>query len=403
VPARDRPDLAAAARRLSTHEAGGLLAAVYEASGQGLDDWKVRNVHQRDDSVSAVYACRATDGHESLVIAHVSRRGVPDGATVLSDGDVDVHVWTFPFDPYLPGLPSATAPARVRELLDEVGGPPGEVSLYTVSYRPSRRAVVEVTVRGDAGGRVLYLKVMGGRDTGRVRARTERLADLHRRLGDVLPVPRLVGSAPHQGIVAMTALGGRTLRSILEHGGTLPEPADIVAVSDELASTDVAADTDPRGFADPVRHVELLAGLVPDRAADVRRIAQVAAGLDGPEVGVHGDLHDGQLLITDGAITGLLDIDGVGMGLLAHDAGSLVAHVEAAGDVRPEVGDLSRTYADELAQLYAERVGMDAVAAGAAAAWIGLATGPFRAQEPGWQDTTRRWIDHADRWLRRSA
>jgi aminoglycoside phosphotransferase (APT) family kinase protein len=70
---------------------------------------------------------------------------------------------------------------------------------------------------------------------------------------------------------------------------------------------------------------------------------------------VHGDLHDAQVLLTDGAITGLLDVDGAGPGLMAEDAGNLVAHLEVLADLHPEVADRALAYADEVATAYAAR------------------------------------------------
>jgi Ser/Thr protein kinase RdoA (MazF antagonist) len=51
-------------------------------------------------------------------------------------------------------------------------------------------------------------------------------------------------------------------------------------------------------------------------------------------------------------VVGVLDVDGAGEGWLAQDAGSLVAHLEAVGEVWPAVDPRVRAYAEEVAGAY---------------------------------------------------
>jgi hypothetical protein len=394
----------AAARRLTDPEAADeLLRAAAEHAGAALSSWRLRNVHHRASrSVSAVYeAMLDVDGQERdvLLVAHVDEKPLPPAAFVLRSGAQQVAVWRFPYDPYLVGLPSAVHRARVRELLDGLGGPPGAVQLRTRSYRPSRRAVVEVTIDGpEASGRVLYLKVLAG-------DRATELADLHRQLERAVPVPSVIGVAAHQGIVALEALGGFTLRSVLLEGGELPDPSGLVELSQRLAATEVRSRRDPARFADPTRHVELLTELVPDLGSRLERAQVEAAPVPGtPRVPVHGDLHDGQVLLDEvGTVTGLLDVDGVGRGFVAQDAGSLVAHVEVVGEVWPEAASRCASYASRLVDAYEPWLGGEALARGAASAWLALATGPHRAQEVDWEERTRHRVRRAEEWLARRA
>lgn len=329
-----------------------------------------------------------------LLVAHADTRPLPEGSFELDDGRERVAVWAFPHDPFLPGLPSAIDPGRVRELLDTLDVPPGEVELATRAYRPTRRAVVEVTIHApESTGRVLYLKLLRP-------GRARRLARVHRQLSEHLPVPRVVGVAREQGIVALEALPGPTLRSVLVGDGPLPDPAELVEISQRLARSGLTSRARPRAFADPTRHAGALAELVPDLAGVVRSIAQAAAELDGDEVPVHGDLHDGQLLVTDGRVSGVLDLDGAGDGLLAHDAGSLVAHLQAVGEKWPQLAERADAYAAAIADAYRPIVGDEALPRAAAGAWLGLATGPYRAQEPDWQEATRARIGRAQAVLR---
>jgi hypothetical protein len=403
--ARERRSTAAelgSARHLTDPVAAGdLLGAAAEHAGATLDRWRLRNVHHRASrSVSAVYEVMLTvDGvsRDVLLVAHVDAKPLPPGTFVLRSGEEQVAVWRFPHDPFLPGLPSAVHRDRVRELLDTLGAVPGAVELRTRSYRPSRRAVVEVTIDGTAqAGRILYLKVLAGR-------RATELADLHEQLEHRVPVPAVIGVAERQGIVALEALGGRTVRAVLVEGGELPDPAALVELSRHLAGADLRSRRDPERFADPTRHVELLSLLLPDLRPRLSRIAAGLTPAGGERVPVHGDLHDGQLLVDPvGNITGLLDIDGVGRGSAAQDAGSLVAHVEVVGEVWPAVAGRCAAYAAEIARAYGRWVGADELARGAATAWLALATGPHRAQDVDWEDRTRARVARAEAWLDRT-
>lgn len=372
-----------------------LLRVATAHAGAELIDTQLRSVHERAGrSLSHVHAATLRTGDRTrdvLLVAHTDARGLPEGAFVLEAEGVRVAVWRFPHDPYLPGLPSAIDVGRVRDLLDDLGAPPGSVTLRTRAYRPARRAVIEVEIAtADGPGRALYLKLLAG-------DRAEELADLHRQLAPHVPVPRVLGTSPSQGLVALEALDGTTLRAALvDPAVPLPSAEDVVALSRRIAASRLTSRRDPTAFADPTRHVDGLLRHVPDLAAEVRRVALAAGRLDGPRVPVHGDLHDGQLLLgPEGAVTGLLDVDGAGPGLVAHDAGNLLAHVEVVGALWPEVADRCVRHAADLRAAYLEVVPDRDLAVATAGAWLSLATGPHRAQEPGWEASTRARIDRA--------
>src|SRR5690606_8732082 len=128
----------------------------------------LRSIHVRPHrSRSHVYEAQlraSGHDHDVLLVAHQAPRRMPDSAFVLERDGAQIAVWRFPNDPFLPGLPSAADPGRVRELLDQLQAPAGEVFVHTRAYRPSRRAVVEVRIEApDVAGRILYLKVLAGR------------------------------------------------------------------------------------------------------------------------------------------------------------------------------------------------------------------------------------------------
>jgi hypothetical protein len=385
---------------LSAADERSLLSAATRAAGARLLTSRVRSIHHRPQrSRSVVHeAVLEVEGQRSqvLLVSHVDLRGYPEGALVLAADGLQVAVWRFPFDPYLPGLPPAISPVRVRELLDQLGAAPGAVTLRTRAYRPTRRAVVEVRIDGPVSGRVLYFKVLP-------LARARSVARRHRQLTAAgLPVPRLVGVAEHQGIVAIEALGGPTLTEALRTEGPLPTPAAILELSQRFAASGVTGSRDPRAFADPVRHVTLLSGLLPHRGEEIAALAQAASEVDAALVGVHGDLHPGQLLLgPDGGVTGVLDVDGAGQGYLAHDAGNLLAHLGATGDLHPPSRGATLAYARDVEAAYTEMVGAEPLARASAAAWLGLATSAHRAQEPSWREQVQQRIDRAAQLLSR--
>lgn len=391
-----------AAPHLTGRGAQEVLEVALGAAGLTLGSWRLDAVHHRvGRSLSALYATKVLDPaghrHDLAVVAHVDVKPVPIGAVEVTVDGIAVWVWRFPGDPFLPGLPSATSTVRVRELLDGLGVAPGEVGLEVLAYRPSRRAVIEVSIDGaKAAGRVLYLKVLVG-------DRAARLATVHRELTAAgVPVPGVVGVAPGQGILAIRALPGATLRGALAGNAPVPPPHALVAVSERIAEVELSAGADPARFADPTRHVAVLRDLVPDLATDLERTAEVARQVGGPRVAVHGDLHEAQLLVQDREVVGVLDVDGAGTGWLAQDAGSLVAHLEAVGEVWPEVDDRVRAYAAEVAGAYTRLLDPRDLARAAAGAWLGLATGPYRAQDRGWERHTRRRIARAVAWASRA-
>ncbi len=398
-----RPDPAAAVRHhLVGPDADEVLGAALGAAGLTLDGWRLDSVHHRvGRSLSVLYAARVLDAdgaaHDLALVAHVDRKPVPPGPVEVTVAGTSVWVWRFPNDPFLPGLPSATSAPRVRELLDQLGVAPGEVGLEIRAYRPSRRAVIEVSIDAPGtAGRVLYLKALAG-------DRASRLGTVHRELDAAgIPVPGLVGVAHEQGLLAIRALGGATLRSVLARGDQPPAPAALVALSERFAAAPLTTGADPTRFADPTRHVQVLAELLPDRRADLEATAATALAVGGPRVPVHGDLHDAQILVEDGEVVGVLDVDGAGEGWLAQDAGSLVAHLEAVGEVWPQVDEQVRRYATAVASAYERLLDPRDLARGAAGAWLGLATGPYRVQDAGWERFTRTRIDRAAAWAARA-
>jgi aminoglycoside phosphotransferase (APT) family kinase protein len=327
------------------------------------------------------------------ILAGTTVRGAPEGTVPLVADDLTVGMWRWPFDPALPGLGAAVTPSRAAALVGPlVGGVP---ALRVRAYRPTRRAVVHAT--GPAGE--AYLKVL----------RPGRVADFvarHAALAGRIPVPEVLATDEELGIVALRALPGASLRSRLLAGdGRAADPDRLLALLDELATTPLPAGTRPATSprATAFGHAGLLERVLPDASG---RLAALTDRLEpAPEQGgthVHGDLHDAQLTVVDSAIVGVLDLDGAGPGHRVDDLGNLLAHLSTmalgARRARPTLdATVSRLWTG-----FGTVVDPDQLARATAAAVVGLATGPFAAQQRSWKVATRRRLALAARWLRRA-
>ncbi len=397
---------------LATPIAGDVLRTALATTGDRLRDWSVRSVHRRGDTgIAVVLRVDLVDVHgearDRLYVVHASARAVPPGATRTRVEGVPVHVWAFPHDPYLPGLPTAVSTAAARTLLARHGSTSTAPAIRTRSYRPTRRAVVELRPAA-AAEPALYLKLLGGRTARRVHDRTTQLVGTHDALtAGGLPVPPVLEHDVEAGCVVLGAVRGRTLRDLLRSGAATPPAAELLDVVGRMQRVGpLHAGGDPDGFADVTRHVALLGDRLPRRRRDLRDLAAAAAAVAGPVGTVHGDLHDGQVVVDDGRVTGLLDVDGAGTGHVAHDLGRLLAGIEASA-MAAQQDDEGTAEKAELC-LAAVLRGTEAlcppadVARATAAAWVGLATGPLRVASPTWRQETEQRLDRALDWARRA-
>jgi hypothetical protein len=399
---------------LTGDSAAGLLDAAVATAGGELVDWRVRQVDHRPGSTTTV-AYRATvrwDGVErsETLGASVgrSRDGRKPGVVTLSDGDATVAVWRFPGDPALPALPRAFNPAAVEELLAGLGvGPEARAhpELKVRAYRPTRRAVIEARARGAR----VFLKVL----------RPRKVADLHRRHDLLsragLPVPRPLGWSD-DGLLVLSPLHGTEMRAAVRDGGRIPSPLEILDLLDRLPAEVRDLPRRPAWSESAEHYAGVIGAALPaeaGRAADLAgavgaRLAERGTGADP----THGDLYEAQIMLTDGRITGLLDVDSAGPGHRADDLACLVAHLDVLSLVHGAAQDSEQDrYAARMRRLAADYAtgfvaapggrGADRsdLAARVAGVLLSLATGPHRVQERGWQAATSRRLDAVAGWL----
>ena len=343
-----------------------------------------------------------------VIVASVDPgRPAPDVPRVPA-GALEAAVWRAPDDPYLPGLGIALDPAAGEPLLREAGVGAVGASALLRAYRPGRRAVVELQpkrlerpklVFSAASGQVkraaprpaegLFLKVLRPGSAGEV-------ARIHERLGRVVRVaPCALAGGP--GILRLGALGGATLGTALRAGRPAPPPPDaLLGVLDRVAGVDLGAEPGTRSDERLHGYVELLGALLPREAARLGRLEAAFSGAVAQEpVTVHGDFHEGNVLVDGGGVTGLLDVDGAGPGERVDDLGLLVGRVWSLSE---RAGDPALRYARALLRRFDDVVDPVELRRRAGVALVGRATGPFRNQTQGWRDLTRARLDLAERW-----
>ncbi|MGV0795226.1 phosphotransferase family protein [Mycolicibacterium sp. XJ1819] len=287
----------------------------------------------------------------------------------------------------------ATDPARLAGVLREAGLTTATtVRIRLRAYRPGQRAVVAVA----DGQKTWFVKVVRPAVAASLRAR-------HDLIGALLPVPPVL-AATSDGLLVLPRATGTPLRQVLATDGPAPPPAELDALLDALPPELTRF---PRGgaaldrvhdFAAVLRHTVDPVSSVCDGLDDVVAELSDAPATTDPVVPVHGDFYEGQLFTAGGRVTGVLDVDTAGPGHRADEWATLLAHLLAAAMTArtPAV----HRYAEAVLAHARRRVDPHDLRRRTSAALLGLATGPFRAQQPQWERHTQARIALARDWLR---
>jgi hypothetical protein len=333
---------------------------------------------------------------ESLAATTGAR--VPLGATVLEsevDGErVRVGVWRWPLDPALPGLAWASRATAAAPRLATLGLADGPVRLRLRSYRPGRRAVIEATT----GAGSLFLKVVRP-------LAVSRLVERHAVLEGSVPVPSVVGCTD-DGVVVLPGMPGTPMRELIGGDGAgLPDAAALDELLDALP--EAAAHVTAVGRSRPGDahgrvgdHAAVLSLVAPELAPRLDRLGTVLGAADRgehPAVPVHGDFYESQLLVEQGAVVGLLDVDTVGRGHRIDDWSTLLGHLALLETTLPAPAAAVR-YRAELEEAALRRWPAAQLRPRVAAVLLGLATGPFRVLQDDWAARTEARIALAERW-----
>lgn len=415
APPRTSPEQERADRELlSGPAAEQLLRAVLDAEGVRLSGWSLHQVQHRPGvGVTAGWTVRwALDGRQGEEYLLATTCPVPPGtpgATTATLAGRDVVVWRHPADPHLPGLPLATDRDRVAR---DVDLDPTRSTLTLVTYRPLRRAVLRVhgpdlalpdgstTVDGSARTRTVYVKVV----------RPDRAGDLARR--HVLLLDAGVPAAPctdlGDGVLRLDELTGTPLTDLLARDGAADvDPAAVVDVLDRMPVELVAMPRRPSWPERVGHHAAAAAAAVPDRAGEILAVADeaerlMAASDPGPVVPTHGDLHEANLLMRDGRVVGLLDVDSAGPGHRVDDLACLLGHMSVLPALAPDVHRHVPAALPRWVQAFDGLVDPVALRARTAAVVLSLVAGArrddgqeWRADADGRLAAARRWVSDA--------
>ncbi|MCC3290344.1 phosphotransferase family protein [Arthrobacter sp. zg-Y1110] len=398
MPVESRPRRAAEAVSVLAGPAmRGPLQDLLRSRGLRLQRWEhLRSHHRPGGAVSALYRvqCRrtgpgpATDAaltlHLGATTGDVAADAAPAGPDVAPAriAGLDLRLWFHPHDPVLRSLPWATDAGAVAKDVFGAGGP---ARLSLVAYRPLRRAVVRARHLDDEA----YLKLLPREQLPALRRR-------HRLLeGSGVPAPRLLpgASAPVSEAVILSALPGTSLFRLLVEDAAAVRPEVLLDLLEALPSGALDLPL-RRSWADrAVDYAGAAAAALPrerdsifDLAGGIRDVVESAPA--GPLVPVHGDFHEGNLLLSGGRVTGLLDIDGLGPGRRVDDLACLLGHLAvlaAANPSRPQLGqalaDFRRVFEDA-----ADPAALNARAAGVVLTLVSgarAANGRSRTQNAG--------------------
>ena len=283
-----------------------------EAGGSGMiSGWRMRTAEA--DGTAAEHVLYLDDSPTSTGAGAVLT--APDGRAL--------HVWRHPDDPVLTALPALAYPDAARVVLDRLGIRAQLTDVRLASYRPGKRAVVQLsTTAGD-----LFAKVVAPH-------RVDDILGRHREWHAAgLPSPP-VAAWSRDGIVVLGALAGRPAASVLPDVDLDGFAASIRELRARIArvATAHAARTSPAARVSWYlrRAAELSAGTADDLRAITAAVARWRPAPTADEVTVHGDLHLGQLLVDPESPTrlvGVLDVDTSGRGDPADDDAALVAHL----------------------------------------------------------------------------
>lgn len=385
---------------------GDLLKAAVRHAGGELVSWSLDHVDQAPEQyTTATYMAKVRwpHGERDELLGVSARSGgqtTPSDANaqIFNDGNRRVAVWLYPNDPDLPGLARAAFPDRMAEVLNQgnVFSRPitGEqLSLSMIGYRPRRRAVVKVV----AESQVFYVKVL----------RERLFPDVHHKhtllLGAGIPAPEVAMTTPDYLLVTRELPGMSLARALFEPGDPC-QAEDLIAMLDAMPPAVSQLQRRPP-WSDAVEHygrlvVAPLPALTDEVLWTVRHIERGLEQYPPGDEPTHGDFHEGQVRVDGGRVVGMLDVDTVGPGRRADDLACLVGHLMTIQRMNAQQTAKLQDILTRWVGVFDKRVDPVELRLRAAAVILSLATGPYRSQEPNWEEQTRQMVRSASDLVR---
>ncbi|MGL4831587.1 MAG: aminoglycoside phosphotransferase family protein [Propionibacteriaceae bacterium] len=392
---------------LSTAQVGPLLRAAVDHAGGHLRAWQLDHIDAQPQlSTTATYTAVVDwpwgRRDELLGVSARAHGLVPtdERAEIFADGDREVAVWIYPNDPDLPGLSRAAYTESMATLFNDAGMftqpiSPSDIKLDMIGYRPRRRAVLRCAIART--GRTYFVKVLRERAFHDILHRHEVL------LAAGVPAPTVALSTT-DGLLVLDELPGTPLARAV-FGPQDPCTAEqLITLLDSMPMSVASLERRPP-WSDAVGHyAELIAQAMPSQQPRLNWLVEnIQSGLAHIPLGnepTHGDFHEGQVFVADGAVSGILDIDTIGPGRRADDLACLVAHLSTIQRMNAaqaqRVHHLIRTWVP----VFDERVDATELRLRAAAVIVSLATGPYRSQDTTWEADTVDILDAAEALVR---
>ncbi len=199
----------------------------------------------------------------------------------------------------------------------------------------------------------------------------------------------------------LQALDGYPLRSAIENGANpLPSPRSLLDLLATLETPPVRA-MRPSLVERAATHAAFLSTIFPDTQQRVQTVARSIAEMADTEQPrtIHGDFHSSQIMVNDGSIVGLVDIDTVSAGERTDDLANLLAHLAAVASARPDIAANVKSYGIDLTSTFDSVADPRQLRFRVSAALLGYTGGPFRVQEAHWRNSTEDRIQAAEEWL----
>ena len=321
----------------------------------------------------------------------------PRSVRLRGQGGIALLAWSHPNDPLLSGLAWACDAQSVGPALFGVR----TATLTTLGYRPMRRAVL----RAEGAGETRFLKVLPRDRAALLRRRHELLLDAG------IAAPQPVGSPRPDVLVTMPASGTPLAQRLMVDGAAELGPQVLIELLEGFPRAACDLPARPPWSARVRDYARAATAVLPSESVRITALASqveevIRSAPAGPVVPTHGDFYEGNLLIADGRITAVLDLDNVGPGHLVDDLACFLAHLAVLPCVDDRYTKVPSAQA-RFQQAFAERVDAAALRARAAGVALTLIAGARNSgqhqSDDGWRADALRRLQVAESFLNPAA
>jgi hypothetical protein len=213
-----------------------------------------------------------------------------------------------------------------------------------------------------------------------------------------VPVPLVRDSFAELGVVVFDELPGPLLKDEIKAGRPAwPKTDEFDRLAVDFARINDDLPIVPSRVRHGVLHAQMLRSVGAVHADQLDRLVGTFSTFRSnvePQT-IHGDLHEGQIVVDGGRIIGVLDLDDLGTGSSLEERANLLGFLRYRAVTLPAQRHRITEYADQLRHNSSPRYDLIELDIATAAVIVGLATGPFRIQQTGWHDTVSTLIAHA--------